>query len=103
MVGKLSIPLVNILDHVEPDDHVWSGVRGEECPGGSKNGHRRDRLPARICSQPPNESLPSSRATAPEEVHDQRNDGDYQQKVNQPTGNVEREKSQQPQYKQHNE
>jgi hypothetical protein len=45
----------------------------------------------------------SSRATAPEEVHDQRNDGDYQQKVNQPTGNVEREKSQQPQYKQHNE
>ena len=49
------------------------------------------------------EALPSSRATAPEEVHDQRNDGDYQQKVNQPTGNVEREKSQQPQYKQHNE
>jgi hypothetical protein len=39
----------------------------------------------------------------PEEVHDQRNDGEYQQKVNQPTGNVEGEKSQQPQYKQHNE
>jgi hypothetical protein len=60
-------------------------------------------VPAWISSQPSNEALPSSRATAPEEVHDQRNDGDYQQKVNQPAGNVEREKSQQPQYKQHNE
>ena len=83
--------------------HVWSGVRGEGCSGGNNSGHRRDSLPAWISSQPPNEALPSSRATAPEEVHDQRNDGDYQQKVNQPTGNVEREKSQQPQYKQHNE
>src|ERR1035441_10280305 len=79
--------------------HVWSRVRGEGCSGGSKNGHRRDSLPAWISSQPPNEALPSSRATAPDEVHDQRNDGDYQQEVNQPTGNVEREKSQQPQYK----
>jgi hypothetical protein len=77
--------------------------RKAKVAGGNKNGHRRDSLPAWISSQPPNEALPSSRATAPEEVHDQRNDGDYQQKVNQPTGNVEREKSQQPQYKQHNE
>jgi hypothetical protein len=41
-------------------------------------------------------------ATAPEQVQEQRNDGDYQQKVNQSTGDVEREKPQQPQYKQHN-
>jgi Sec-independent protein translocase protein TatA len=42
----------------------------------------------------------SSRGVAPEEVHHQRNQRDYQQKVDQPTGNVEREKSQQPHYEQ---
>lgn len=54
-------------------------------------------------SDPPIVAVPSSRAPAPKEVQDQRNDGDYQQKVNQPPSYVEREKSQQPQYKQHNE
>jgi hypothetical protein len=44
--------------------------------------------------------LPSSGATTPEEVCHQRNHRDYYQKVNQPTGNVEREKSEQPHYKQ---
>jgi hypothetical protein len=47
-------------------------------------------------------ALLSSRATTPEEVRHQRNNRYYQQKVNQPTGNVEREKSQQPHYKQNN-
>jgi hypothetical protein len=42
----------------------------------------------------------SSRASTPEEVRHQGNDGYDQQKVNQPTGHVEREKSQQPHYKQ---
>jgi hypothetical protein len=49
-----------------------------------------------------NRALLSSRATAPEEVHHQRNHRYDQQKVNQPTGHVEREKSQQPQYQQNN-
>ena len=75
------------------------GCAGKDVPE-AKNGHRRDSLPAWIPSRPPNEALPSSRATAPDEVHNQRNDGDYQQEVNQPTGNVEREKPQQPHYKQ---
>jgi hypothetical protein len=55
------------------------------------------------CKPKAKRALLSGRATAPEEVHHQRNHRDYQQKVNQPTGNVEREKSQQPQYKQNNE
>jgi hypothetical protein len=45
--------------------------------------------------------LPSG-ATAPEEVHHQSNHRYDQQKVNQPAGNVEREKSQQPQHQQNN-
>jgi hypothetical protein len=44
----------------------------------------------------------SSRAVAPEEMHNQRNHRYYQQKVNQPTGDVEREESQQPHYQQNN-
>jgi hypothetical protein len=40
---------------------------------------------------------------APEEMQHQRNHSHNQQKVNQRTGNVEREKSQQPHHKQNNE
>jgi hypothetical protein len=47
--------------------------------------------------------LLSSRAMTPEEMHHQRNHSHNQQKVNQRTGNVEREKSQEPHYKQNNE
>jgi hypothetical protein len=42
----------------------------------------------------------SSHATTPEEVDHQRNRRDDQQKVNEPTGNVECEKPQQPQNQQ---
>jgi hypothetical protein len=45
-------------------------------------------------------ALLSSRAAAGQEVHHQRNNCQDQQNVNQPTGNMEREKSQQPQYQQ---
>jgi hypothetical protein len=51
-------------------------------------------------SQRPSGALFSGRATAPEEVHHQRNHRYDQQKVNQTAGDVEREKSQQPHYKQ---
>jgi hypothetical protein len=44
-------------------------------------------------------TTPSSGPAAPEEVHDQRYHRYDQQEVNQGTGNVEREKTQQPQYK----
>src|ERR1017187_7938390 len=48
--------------------------RGQGCSGSSKNGHRRDSLPTfGPASQRPNWALLSSRATAPEEVHYQRN------------------------------
>src|ERR1035438_6859771 len=44
------------------------------CSGSSKNGHRRDSLPTfGRASQRPNWALLSSHATAPEEVHYQRN------------------------------
>src|SRR5665811_2557061 len=48
--------------------------RGQGCSGSSKNGHRRDSLPTfGPASQRPNWALLSSRATAPEEVHYERN------------------------------
>jgi hypothetical protein len=57
----------------------------------------------RHANQRPTAAAPSSRATTTEEVHNQRNQRYYQQKVNQPAGNVEREKPHQPHYQQNNE
>jgi hypothetical protein len=82
---------------------VWSGVRGKDVPEATKMVTAGIAyLPGFLVNRQTRHFLQAA-LRPPEEVHDQRNDGDYQQKMNQPTGNVEREKSQQPQYKQYNE
>jgi hypothetical protein len=53
-----------------------------------------------VASQRSNMARLSGRATASEEMQHQSNHRDNQQKVNQPTGNVEREEPHQPHYEQ---
>jgi hypothetical protein len=51
-------------------------------------------------SAPPNAALPLSRAATPEKMHDQSDQRNDQQQMNQPAGNMKREKSHQPQHEQ---
>jgi len=57
--------------------------------------------PLYVCTSKVNaERWRSGYATSPEQVQHQRNQSYDQQKMNQPAGNVERQKSHQPHYKQ---
>jgi hypothetical protein len=58
------------------------------------------RLHPKRANQRPNVALRSSHASASEKVHHQSNHRYDEQKMNQPPGNVEREKPQHPQHKQ---